>query len=275
VHDWQLGLTYGVFLFGIFMFAIAVVGTCIGQIWAMEKKPTEPKTRKRFGWELQHILSQVLALLDTTCIRPAHSQTELMFSTGDLNSARLDARSVRNRYRRSSDPTLAVAMKAQCLVVSVILLLCQAALAQHQPTKVLANGNTSVTASLKGKHLKALFRTTVAPIPNSDSSKQRFAQCTSSRTPCSLTAQIEIFEDGNEVFVPRAAYADLGDISDAELTTSGDRYVLTISGGDASEAYIAKLEFNKERVVKRLLYGAEDPVHPLEISQFYMVSSSD
>lgn len=69
--------------------------------------------------------------------------------------------------------------------------------------------------------------------------------------------------------MPRAAYADLGDISSAELTTNKGQMILTIQGGDASESYIAKLTFNRQRVLERRLYSGEDADHPLEISHFY------
>ncbi len=166
-------------------------------------------------------------------------------------------------------------MKSHFLVLFLILVPCQAGFAQKQPTKVPSNGSTNVSATLNGKEVKALVRTLVAPNSVSGSPAQSFVQCTSSRIPCSLTAQIKLFEGSNEVFVPRVAYADLGDISNVELTMDNGLFVLTIKGGDASEAYIAKLEFNKERVVKRLLYSAEDPARPLEVSQFFMVTSDN
>ena len=166
-------------------------------------------------------------------------------------------------------------MKLRIFVISSIFLLCQACLAQKHPTTVSSSGTTTVTMSTNGKELKALIQTMVVPKVAASSPKQQFAQCTSSRVPCVLTSQIKLLAGTNEVFVPRGAYADLGDIFSAELTMSNGIFVLTISGGDASEAYIAKLEFNKDRVIRRTLYSAEDTAHPVEVSQFYMVSSDN
>jgi hypothetical protein len=129
--------------------------------------------------------------------------------------------------------------------------------------------------SVNGKELKAFIQTMVVPKKAPSSPQEHFAQCTSSRTPCVLTSQIKLLDGASEVFVPRGAYADLGDIFSAELTMSNGLFVLTLRGGDASEAYIAKLEFNKDRVIRRLLYSAEDTAHPLEVSQFFMVSSDN
>jgi len=129
--------------------------------------------------------------------------------------------------------------------------------------------------SVHGKELKALIQTTAVPKVASRSTERHFAQCTSSRIPCILTSQIALVNGASEVFVPRGAYADLGDISNAELTMSNGLFVLTIRGGDASEAYIAKLEFDKDRVIRRTLYSAEDTAHPVEVSQFFMAGSDN
>jgi hypothetical protein len=74
------------------------------------------------------------------------------------------------------------------------------------------------------------------------------------------------------VFIPRSAYADLGDIETAKLNVSNGRMTLTITGGDASEAYVAKLFFDRQRVLERRLYSGEDDTHPLEVSHYYLVA---
>ena len=166
-------------------------------------------------------------------------------------------------------------MKLRLFVITSVVLLCQACLAQQRPTQVSSNGTTTVTMPVNGKELKALIQTMVVPKAAPNSPEKHFAQCTSSRTPCVLTSEIKLLDGADEVFVPRGAYADLGDIFSAELTTRNGLFVLTLHGGDASEAYIAKLEFNKDRVVRRTLYSAEDAAHPVEVSQFFLVSSGD
>lgn len=166
-------------------------------------------------------------------------------------------------------------MKLRLFVIASTLLLCQACLAQLHPTTVSPSGTTTITLSSHGKELKALIQTTAVTKAASHSPEQHFAQCTLSRTPCILTSQISLVYGATEVFVPRGAYADLGDIFNAELTTTNGLFVLTVRGGDASEAYIAKLEFNKDRVIRRRLYSAEDAAHPVEVSQFFVVGSDN
>lgn len=165
-------------------------------------------------------------------------------------------------------------MTLKLIVITSTLLLCHACIAQPHPTPVSSSGTTTVTASVNGRRIKALIHTMVVPKTAISSPEQQFAQCTTSRIPCILTPEIKLLDGDAEVFVPRGAFADLGDIVNAELTTSHGLFVLTLRGGDASEAYIAKLEFDKNRVIRRTLYSAEDNAHPLEISQFFILSSN-
>lgn len=77
--------------------------------------------------------------------------------------------------------------------------------------------------------------------------------------------------DESEVRVPRSAYSDLGDIVSVEVSPKGKAFVLTITGGDASESYIARLMFDKHRVFERRIYPGEDPQHVTEVSRYYQV----
>lgn len=93
--------------------------------------------------------------------------------------------------------------------------------------------------------------------------------------PCSLTEQIRVLVNAKEVFIPRSAYADLGDISTAELTIRNGLIMLTVKGGDASESYVAELLFRHERLSERRLYSGENTKRPLEVSRYYQVSATD
>jgi hypothetical protein len=138
--------------------------------------------------------------------------------------------------------------------------------ARGQQVAIASSGETTVSAKLIGTNAKALFRTSALSTEDGDS--HRFAQCTSSRNPCILLSQLQIFWRGHEIIVPRSAYADLGDATTAQLSVAHQRLMLTIRGGDASEAYIARIEFNEQRVLERRLYSSEDASHVLEVSQY-------
>jgi hypothetical protein len=149
------------------------------------------------------------------------------------------------------------------------LVLCaQPYASERHASKIAPNGETTVSAAFGKTKLVAVFHTSTVEI-STDDKTPRFAQCTYSRVPCSLTGQIKIFVDGTDILVPGAAYADLGDISTAEFSTKEGFFVLTITGGDASESYLARLVFNKNRLLERRLYSGEDPDHVLEVSHFY------
>jgi hypothetical protein len=158
----------------------------------------------------------------------------------------------------------------------ITLVLCsQFCFAQNRDLSVAHSGKTSISALLGKTKAEAVFRTSTVQISGTGEKNRRFVQCTYSRTPCSLTEQVRILLDGNEVFVPRSAYADLGDISTAELTMIDGKMMLTIKGGDASESYVARLLFGKEGLSERRLYSGEDVEHPLEICHYFQVSTVD
>jgi hypothetical protein len=160
-------------------------------------------------------------------------------------------------------------MKLLTVLAIALVWPCRASLAQDHVQRIAPEGQTELSAVIKATRVRVLFRTSTEPISADDPDHRRFFQCTYSRVPCSLTEDIRIVVDGHEVAVPKAAYADLGDIATAELKTIHGQMVLTIQGGDASESYVAQLTFNRQRVYERRLSSGEDVTHPLEISHFY------
>src|SRR5438105_1015096 len=97
-------------------------------------------------------------------------------------------------------------------------------------SKIGSNGDTKITAQFGRMLIGAVFSTSTVDIgsPSQNAIKRRFVQCTYSTFPCVLTGQLKFFINGVEVIVPPSAYADLGDISTAEISKSGDLFVLTI-----------------------------------------------
>lgn len=156
-----------------------------------------------------------------------------------------------------------------------LVLCCQFCFAQSRGSKVTPSGETRVSAVLGKTKAEATFRTSTVQISGAEEKNRRFAQCTYSRIPCSLTEQVRVRIDGSDVFIPRSAYADLGDITSAELAGSDNRVTLTIRGGDASESYVAKLLFGKDGLAERRLYSGEDEQHPLQVTHYYQVSTAD
>jgi hypothetical protein len=102
-------------------------------------------------------------------------------------------------------------------------------------------GQTTISVRFGKAKVKAIFRTST--LSNTEEKSRRLVQCTYSRVPCSLTEKIRLSFYGSEVFIPRSAYSDLGDISTAELTMSSGQMVLTVEGGDASESLHSEAYF--------------------------------
>jgi len=157
----------------------------------------------------------------------------------------------------------------------VLVLCCQFCSAQSRGSKITPSGETKVSAVLGKIKAEATFRTSTVQISGTEEKNRRFAQCTYSRIPCSLTEQVRVLIDGNEVFIPSSAYADLGDITTAEFAASDNQVTLTIRGGDASESYVAKLLFGKDRLAERRFYSGEDEEHPLQMTHYYPVRTAD
>ena len=157
----------------------------------------------------------------------------------------------------------------------ILLVACQFCAAQSHAVKIAPSGTTTISAAFGRMKVKAEFRTATVQISIGEASKRKFVQCTYSITPCSLTERVRLQIDGKGVVFPDSAYSDLGDITTAQLTTKAGLVILIIRGGDASEAYIADLMFNRDRLLERRLYSGEDPNHPLEISHYYVVSLGD
>jgi hypothetical protein len=83
---------------------------------------------------------------------------------------------------------------------------------------------------------------------------------------------VQIVVDGISIAVPRSTFCDWSDLTTANLDLMDNHLTLTVFGGDASEAYEAKVEFDALRVVRRAIASRMDIGHPLEITTYYEVS---
>ena len=102
-----------------------------------------------------------------------------------------------------------------------------------------------------------------------------YSKCTRSRIPCSLLIRIDISVNGKKLFIPRSAYLDLADIHHATIVENETYMTILFRGGDASESYIAKIDFNENRVLKRSIASGLIPEKLLESTQYYEVIIGD
>jgi hypothetical protein len=67
----------------------------------------------------------------------------------------------------------------------------------------------------------------------------------------SRVERIEIMVGGKQIFVPRSVFLELFDLYNAEIRLGPKKVVLALDGGDASESYWVKIEFDAKQVKRR------------------------
>ena len=161
-------------------------------------------------------------------------------------------------------------MKSSWPLICLILLMTCIRLAKAE-VAVSLRGETLVTATA-GK-LTAQIKTHEVQIgkPSDQRPTTIESNCTYSRYPCSLVDRIDITVNGSKLYVPRSVFCDLADLTAAELTAGQKTSTLTLYGGDASEAYIVKVEFDTTAVKRRTLSSRLSPNEPLQETIYHAV----
>jgi hypothetical protein len=93
--------------------------------------------------------------------------------------------------------------------------------------------------------------------------------------PCSVVEAFQIVIDHNAIFVPRSVFSDLSDVTTVQIDPIGDHFAIVALGGDASEAYEAKIEFDSTRVIRRVVASAMDSSNPAEITNYLEATPLD
>jgi hypothetical protein len=105
--------------------------------------------------------------------------------------------------------------------------------------------------------------------PSSPTAASMDLGCTNSRFPCSLVGGLEIFVNDKPLFVPRSVFCDLADLNKGAIKIRQKTSMLTLVGGDASESYIVKIEFDVQGVKRRTLSSFTEPNEPLQETVYY------
>ncbi len=142
---------------------------------------------------------------------------------------------------------------------------------KEKPRKIPSEGKFMMSEKIGADLIKVTIYIKRLKIAKSSfpPSEERENNCTYSRIPCSLVVNLTIELNGKHVAVGRTPFADLSDLNEAELKKNGQRYVLTLYGGDASESYIVNIEFDAKRVLTREVFSALAPDAILERTQFF------
>lgn len=128
-----------------------------------------------------------------------------------------------------------------------------------QPVPVASEGRTVVEETIQKTKVRIVIRTHTLEIgkPSDTKINKISSSCTYSKYPCSLVDGIDIVVGGNSIPVPRSAFCDLADLSNATINEVKKSFVLSLEGGDASESYVVKIEFDSKHVINRKMYDGE------------------
>jgi hypothetical protein len=164
-------------------------------------------------------------------------------------------------------------MKKTCLLALFCLVsgACCHAQKSHAHVKVEASGETLIETASGESRVRVTIRTRVIVDWNAEqhSPYSRDSSCTGGRTPCSVVDVIEVTANGVPIFVPRSVFCDLGDVNAADLAVGAKPFSLRLTGGDASESYVVKIEFDAKHIARRTLLNPALPNKPLEETVYY------
>lgn len=142
---------------------------------------------------------------------------------------------------------------------------------------VASKGETSIAATSGAMNVVVKIHTREVDIgkPSDGKTVDPYSNCTYSKFPCSLTDRIDITVNGTKLFIPRSVFCDLADLSTARISATRKKSTLLLSGGDGSEAYLAKIEFDGTGVQRRSLASEMSPNQPLQETVYHAQTIGD
>lgn len=129
----------------------------------------------------------------------------------------------------------------------------------QQHTAIASKGKTVIVAKSAKFNVRVIIKTHEVQIgkPSDKRLDVIRSSCTYSRYPCSIVDYIDIDVNGKAIVVPRSVFCDLSDLNAAEVQINRGDAVVTLTGGDASESYMVKIEFDTEHVKRKSEYWSE------------------
>ncbi len=139
-------------------------------------------------------------------------------------------------------------------------------------TSIARGGDTVVTAKLRGSDLKVRVHTVDL---GRDHECAALAIDSRPSGDTSVVVGLIITLNGMNVHVPRSAFADITQPAAASIKAEGSAFRLSISGGDASEAYFVEIDFDAEKVTKRRLFSLLTPTRATEETRYRLTTLKD
>lgn len=85
-----------------------------------------------------------------------------------------------------------------------------------------------------------------------------------------LVQELRIQMGNRQVFVPLSTFCDLANLREGKLSRMAKRgWVLILEGGDASESYTVRIEFDAKSVRRRIVTSALTPDRPSQDTRYY------
>jgi hypothetical protein len=164
-----------------------------------------------------------------------------------------------------------------CVLLASSVTLADSAPAVQSSTRIASQGETVIVGTAGRLKVEVRIKAHEVPIgkPSDPRPTAIEPSCTYSKYPCSIVDRLDITVNGKPLFVPRSAFCCLADLNTAEIIAIEKGAILTLNGGDASESYIAKIEFNATDVKRRILSSATEPSQPLEETIYHVVVVGD
>lgn len=142
----------------------------------------------------------------------------------------------------------------------------------QQRTPIEAKGETVVVAKSAKLNIRVTIKTHEMQIDKPSDKRPDVirSSCTYSRYPCSVVDYIDILVNGKPIIVPRSVFCDLADLNTAEVQIKQEDAIIVLTDGDASESYIVKIEFDTERVKRRVTASGMLPDEPSQETTYHI-----
>lgn len=124
----------------------------------------------------------------------------------------------------------------------------------HAADVWLTEGHHETIASAF-KHKTIAVRTEVARLVDTRCAGWRWGS--EGECPRLAIVGLAVAVDGEDIFVPRSAFADLGSPRSVTLRTRANSFDVIVEGGDAATSYTATLTFTQTALTRRKVFGNE------------------
>jgi hypothetical protein len=148
---------------------------------------------------------------------------------------------------------------AVCMVWLLLPGITSAVERNHARTNAILSGTVTVSKRLPTGEVQVRLTTASADMCLALEGGIMWGSESGETPPPTLIKSIFVRQSGHKFLVPLSAYADLRDPRIVTIAATAEGFDVTITGGDAGEAYDAVLSFGKRFIVHRRVLSREFP----------------